>query len=551
MQTYIIIVSIFILLGGTIAFQKKVNTKKLLALIKGQYGKKPMASKYDYERASYHWDEFSKSVPDDEKIDDVSWNDLEMNGVFSRMNQCNSFVGEQTLYARLHCLPKSNSSRILLEKKINFFTSRTQEREDMQLLLSGLGKDAVGYYLPSFISSLDKFEIADVWKYRLMQILLVLSVLPALVSQNVTYLFVTAGVFAVNLIIYTLKKIKFDIHFETLSVIINLVKVGSQIAESKKLTYENEFHEFKEIVVIFKKLAHMLSRIQRKKEAIWNGNIEGIIYDYMVGATLSDFVKYDQIIRMLEGRQKEFMALFEKIGEIDMAIAVASFRESLPLFCTPTFNEEKVLQMDQIYHPLIDEPVCNTVTFDSSCIITGSNASGKSTFIKAVAINIILAQSIHTCMAKEMILPYARMITSMAVRDDLMSGESYYIKEIKYLNRIVQNLSDDRLLICAIDEILRGTNTEERIAASSAILKFLDKRNCIALVASHDIELTTILHQTYENYHFCEIIQEKDIVFDYQIHKGATTTKNAIKLLEYVGFPDEIILEARRPFMLL
>jgi len=76
-------------------------------------------------------------------------------------------------------------------------------------------------------------------------------------------------------------------------------------------------------------------------------------------------------------------------------------------------------------------------------------------------------------------------------------------------------------------------------------LNFLCKNNCIAIVASHDIELTKILDKKYDNYHFCEQIQERDIAFDYKIYKGPSTSKNAIKLLEYVGFPDEIISEAR------
>ncbi|MEW9124526.1 MAG: hypothetical protein AB2421_17575, partial [Thermotaleaceae bacterium] len=190
-----------------------------------------------------------------------------------------------------------------------------------------------------------------------------------------------------------------------------------------------------------------------------------------------------------------------------------------------------------------------TVNLENSCIITGSNASGKSTFIKAIAINAILGQSINTCMADEMILPCSKIITSMAVRDDLMAGESYYIKEIKYLKRIIEGLSEERLVICVIDEILRGTNTEERIAASASILKFLHNKNCIAIVASHDIELTQILDNIYDNYYFTEQMEEKDIVFDYKIYRGVSNSKNAIKLLKYVGFPDEIIAEAKKMFV--
>jgi len=96
-----------------------------------------------------------------------------------------------------------------------------------------------------------------------------------------------------------------------------------------------------------------------------------------------------------------------------------------------------------------------------------------------------------------------------------------------------------------IDEILRGTNTEESIAASTAILRYIVGKNCLAVVASHDIELTELLKPDYQNVHFREKLHAKDVTFDYKLHEGASVSKNAIKLLEYVGFPQEIIINAR------
>ncbi|HCW96660.1 MAG TPA: hypothetical protein DHU88_13350 [Pseudomonas sp.] len=141
--------------------------------------------------------------------------------------------------------------------------------------------------------------------------------------------------------------------------------------------------------------------------------------------------------------------------------------------------------------------------------MTGSNASGKSTFIKSLAVNSILAQTIHTCAAKEFKLRPSLVITSMAVRDSISEGESYFIKEIKSLKRIlnkVQNIS----CTCFIDEILKGTNTIERIAASAAVLKYLHSTDCLCMTASHDIELTCILENEYDNYHFSEHITDDE-----------------------------------------
>ena len=176
--------------------------------------------------------------------------------------------------------------------------------------------------------------------------------------------------------------------------------------------------------------------------------------------------------------------------------------------------------------------------------IVGPTGCGKSTFIKTIAVNVILAQSIHTCTAKRMHLPHAKMITSMAVRDDILSGDSYFIKEIKYLKRILDALSEDELVICVIDEILRGTNTQERIAASKAIMEYLAHHNCIAIVASHDKELTELEKIGYDNYHFSEEFGEADIVFDYKLQKGPANSQNAIRLLSFTGFPETIIERA-------
>lgn len=526
--------------------EKKNNIKRLRVKIKEQFGKKTEKKKCNFEKVGYHWSEYKKTISEDEKIDEITWNDLEMNNVYGRINNCNSFVGEQILYSKLHCLPNNNLYREIFEKKVSFFASNFKEREEIQLLLCSLRKDDKSYYLPKFMADLDAYRISGIGKYRAMQVLLGLSILPAIILKDTRLLFISGALFAINILIYALGKIKYEAHLDMFKSIIDVMTIGNKISDTKKFSYENKFLDLMKVASPFKGLSFMMGIIQMKKDAAFSGDIVGIIYDYLIGATLWDFIKYDQIICKLKNNRNEFMELYKVLGEMDTAITIASFRESLPLYCTPTFSKNHVLQMKQIYHPLIDDPVYNTVNLENSCIITGSNASGKSTFIKAIAINAILGQSINTCMADEMILPCSKIITSMAVRDDLMAGESYYIKEIKYLKRIIEGLSEERLVICVIDEILRGTNTEERIAASASILKFLHNKNCIAIVASHDIELTQILDNIYDNYYFTEQMEEKDIVFDYKIYRGVSNSKNAIKLLKYVGFPDEIIAEAKK-----
>jgi len=132
----------------------------------------------------------------------------------------------------------------------------------------------------------------------------------------------------------------------------------------------------------------------------------------------------------------------------------------------------------------------------------------------------------------------------MALRDNLFSKESYYIVEIKSLKRILDQVNDDIPTLCFIDEVLRGTNTLERIAASSRILSSLACQNTLVFAATHDNELTHILEKDYSNYHFQERIEGKNIIFDYKLYQGKTVSKNAIKLLNMMGYPKEIIISA-------
>ena len=131
------------------------------------------------------------------------------------------------------------------------------------------------------------------------------------------------------------------------------------------------------------------------------------------------------------------------------------------------------------------------------------------------------------------------------MRDDLAGGDSYYIVEIKSLKRILNQIGENgNPVLCFVDEVLRGTNTVERIAASTQILKSLARSSVLCFAATHDIELTHLLERYYNNYHFEEEIIDNDVVFHYRLLKGRAATRNAIKLLGVMGYDDTIIREA-------
>ncbi|MDR0949198.1 MAG: DNA mismatch repair protein MutS, partial [Lachnospiraceae bacterium] len=251
--------------------------------------------------------------------------------------------------------------------------------------------------------------------------------------------------------------------------------------------------------------------------------------------------------KYLTGHRQDVDLLAGGFGRLEASISIASYRATLgDEWCVPQFHERTQIHVTDLYHPLLQNPVKNTIYTDGGVLLTGSNASGKSTFLKTVALEILLAQTIHTATATSYQAPFVRLLTSMSLRDDLTSGDSYYMAEIKSLKRILDAKKiPGEPVVCLIDEVLRGTNTVERIAASVEILKSLTDGAGICFAATHDIELTRLLQGKYVNYHFEEIIKEGDISFPYLLQKGSASTRNAILLLEIMGYPNEIITEAQ------
>lgn len=208
--------------------------------------------------------------------------------------------------------------------------------------------------------------------------------------------------------------------------------------------------------------------------------------------------------------------------------------------------DKEELLFEDLAHPLLDDPVTNSSSLGKTVLITGSNASGKSTYIKAIAINAILAQTTNTVLANNWTMKPSYIVTSMAIQDSVLDGDSYFIAEIKSLQRIINLSKEKKPIISFIDEILKGTNTIERISASAAIMEWLSVNKGMTIIASHDIELTEIARRVYTNYHFRESIENDKVSFDYKIHEGPSVTRNAIKLLEVLSYPDNVTTKANQ-----
>lgn len=545
MNSFFIVLGIF-LFGVILALviQEYFLQKSRRQYIQKRFGTIPPERNYDFEGIASYWEEIKKQIPSQLQVDDITWNDLDMDKVYARVNQCCSSVGEEYLYATLHQLHWSEEELSALEEKIQYFEARDEERIKMMEYLLALGKKPRNFLIP-FLNHTDIFEIPHILIYRILQFLLFGSLIGALVLQNALWITILIVIAGINLVVFECQHAKYETSVVTLSYITRLLFTAKKIAKSKETSFEETFHELQEPSSSFRSFTKSVQSLELHTQTRLSGVGLELLFEYLRGITLVDFTKYHKVMKALKGKKDLFYKIYQSIGQLDCGISILSFRHSIPFYCKPEFSSSTdSIKAKEIYHPLIQNAVTNTISFDRCIILSGSNASGKSTFIKAIAINAILAQSIYTCLAKQFYMPRSSIVSSMAVRDDIISGDSYFIRELNYLNRILSNLYEERNTLCFIDEILRGTNTVERIAASIAVIKYLVQKNCIAIVATHDVELTEELKEICDNYHFREVLNEGDVKFDYKLYHGPTTTRNAILLLERMGYPEEIIRAA-------
>ncbi|MBQ3890087.1 MAG: hypothetical protein II740_01905, partial [Lachnospiraceae bacterium] len=348
----------------------------------------------------------------------------------------------------------------------------------------------------------------------------------------------------INIITYYKSRGEIDRYIVFISFISRFLNEGKKLDKDLSDVFESEKRVLSDNLNLGKRLISLTKAVNKSSGATGAGSPIDIVVDYIKVILHIDIICFYKLISLLSLKKQEIEETYITLGKLETYLNVASLREALPFYTTPKKGDG--FKAKDLYHPLIDEPVLNSIDADKGVLITGSNASGKSTFLKAVCLNAIFAKTIFTCLCKEIALDDYHILSSMSLRDDIMSHDSYFMVEIKALKRIFdyRDKYRDKKIICFVDEVLRGTNTVERIACATQILKAFNKENILCFAATHDIELTDNLKDEYDNYHFDEEIVEDDVLFNYMIKHGKATSRNAIKLLSLMGFSDDIIKKA-------
>ncbi|KRL08798.1 MAG: DNA mismatch repair protein MutS [Schleiferilactobacillus perolens] len=464
--------------------------------------------------------------------------------VFNQINATHSSVGSERLFGQLHSFNFGDAAK--REPLIDFFTQHPQERLKIQTDFAHLGRvdhnQSQNYLLHTTESNLQGIAKYVVMAAIPLVSLITLGVSWLLRATPVIVAFPFAGIILLisalfNIIYYQKQKTVLEAEMISMSYLVRTIVTSKKLA---KVATPSQAQ--------IKKNLGPLAAITQFAFAFRTTDASdmGFLMDYLNGLFMLPFIAYNFVLKRLQNQHAAALDLWTTVGDLEAAIAIANYRLAAGNTCIPVFRKGSVTA-EGLIHPLLPNAVDNPVNWRRNTIITGSNASGKSTYVKSVAVNCILAQTINTCTAKSFTLQAGHVITAMAVQDNLAEGDSYFVSEIKAIKRLLDLVATGQHCYGFVDEILKGTNTVERIAASASVVAWLNQFPSLVMIATHDNELTEMLADSCDNWHFQETVtKDHGVEFDYQLHQGPATSHNAIALLGTMDYPESLIHEANQ-----
>jgi hypothetical protein len=237
------------------------------------------------------------------------------------------------------------------------------------------------------------------------------------------------------------------------------------------------------------------------------------------------------------------------LGNMEAISSLATLQFNHPQWCVPQIVPgEFLLNGTQIGHPLLAENqrVANDLKIEGNgklLLITGSNMAGKSTYLRAVGVNAVLAMAGAVVCAQHFLLSPMQIISSMRIADNLEENTSTFYAELKKLKLVIEKVNAHEPVLILLDEILRGTNSADRHAGSAALIRQLVKEKANGLIATHDLELARLTQQwpaQVHNFYFDVQVKQEELYFDYKLKEGVCSTMNASVLMKKIG----IVLDA-------
>lgn len=492
---------------------------------------------YDMRAVS---DYFRGIAKEHASLPDRSWDDLDLDVVFQRIDRTVSWPGQHLLYARLRREDHSFDALRKFDLAVTRLADDEGLRTRIRWALRPLAEQNTSRLPALFAGALPALPAAA----RLTPLLTMASV--AALIATLWHPVMIMGVLAItvaNLLVRMCLQERIDPFLPALR------SLQPMLVAARKLSLLDVPELSAQSGALGPEMARLgwIGRATRWLAFEAGPDLAGSIYTYINLLLLADVSAFAWSVEAIRARCATIRSMYEALGELDVMTSVAIMRSENERWCRPAFAvaRGRALDLVAITHPVLDRPVANALCIDGqNLLLTGSNMSGKSTFVRTVGVNAVLAASIHTVFGANWRAPRLVVRTSIGRSDSIVEGTSYYLAEVDAVGALF-GVADRRQRLILIDELFRGTNSIERIAAAQAVLAELDRGDDIVVVATHDVELLELL-PTYRSFHFREEVQDGLLTFDYRLHSGACSTRNALAILELAGYPPAVVAASRR-----
>jgi DNA mismatch repair ATPase MutS len=483
------------------------------------------------------------------RVSNIIADDLDLNNIFNFIDRTNSKPGKQYLYKKLFIPDTSFETLLQFDRKVEALNMPRPDLERIELDLAQLNS-ADAYYVASlFLKEHESLIDPVMGLYVRLSGVAIIGLLVSLlfVPDPLISFVVLVALIGGNIALHYATRNRISTYTRSLPQLMILHNVAKKLL--KKVKSDNE----EPVRQSLSKLAGLHRSLRLVNfESKLAGNPENLayaIYKFFKVLFLLEPLMYLTSVRRINKYRAEIEVIFNFVAEIDALIAVLSVRAGLPFYSKPVFyNDNLKMDLTDMFHPLIYNCVPNSIhtRTDEGVLITGSNMSGKTTFIRSIAINTLLAQTIYTTCTREYKAPLLKIQTSIRTTDDLGENKSYFQAEALSILDIINQCGGDEPVksLVIIDEIFRGTNTIERIAAAKSVLTYLTDNKNFVFVSTHDLELAELLNNDYAVYSFEESVNDTRLVFDYKMKNGVLKNKNGIAILETIGYPESVVEDA-------
>jgi hypothetical protein len=491
-------------------------------------------------------------------LDERTWVDLNLDDVFAAIDRTQSTLGQHALYHRIRTAPNAEHLGAF-EALVERMTIDAPARERAQMALARL-QDPHGY---------------DIWwlgRANAVEGRRLYIVFPILTGSTIVLAALAPFWSAAVMPLVALLLLNVLVRYVTDFQIWEVARPFRQCAPLIKTAESLQFLAGDDIDPIVRSLradVPLLARLKLISRWVSGdpfmlpintdplilqlSDFVAAVYEYLNLAFLLDATGVYVAVRDLSSHGDALVRATAAAGDVDAALSIASWRAGRADWSRPDFSSDAAtIEASELRHPLVKDAVPNSIALrlGRGVLVTGSNMSGKSTFLRTVGVNAVLAQTINTCLASEYRAPVFHVRSCIGRTDDLPEGKSYYIGEVEALLELVRASDDRRPHLFLLDELFRGTNAVERIAAGQAVLQQLllaptgSTKPHIVLAATHDRELVDLASGRFDAYHFGDSIGPDGLTFDHRLQHGPATTRNAIALLRLHGAPETLVAQA-------